>query len=354
MPPSFNRRHLVKYSLASLGAITLGHWRLPIPFLDGPREALAKSSLSSSKSGTLFGYRPFSQPLFIPSIAQARSRGTLSPKPGQYPRNGGPNGKPRAPRGRFDDVAHGIAPEFDGRVSGFPCPDWNRFSSHAHEKEYRIVIEETVQQFFPGVDTPIFAFRDAFANGPGRTPGPTFLSRFREPVVARFENHVTRTRGPINTTGHDTEASLHLHGSHVPAHADGAPDFYVLAGEARDYYWPNIAPRVTQADRRARTCDGDFDPAWIPSTLWYHDHAMDLTGFNVSRGLAGFYLLFDEREEQLIAGKVLPDSFQGFDIGLALTDQRFNADGALSYDFGASGFSMGKDRVPRSGSRWPS
>ena len=70
-----------------------------------------------------------------------------------------------------------------------------------------------------------------------------------------------------------------------------------------------------------------FDPTWIPSTIWYHDHAMDITGFNVSRGLAGFYLMFDEREEQLIEDRVLPDPFQGFDIGLALTDQRFNADG---------------------------
>jgi FtsP/CotA-like multicopper oxidase with cupredoxin domain len=230
-------------------------------------------------------------------------------------------------------VAHGIAPEFDGRVPGFPCPDWNRFSSQTHEKEYHIAIEETVQSFFPGVDTPVFAYRDIFGGGPGRTPGPTFLARFREPVVARFENHRTKDRSPINTTGHDIEASLHLHGSHVPAHADGAPDFYVLAGEARDYYWPNIEPRVTQPDRRASICTGAFDPTWTPSTLWYHDHAMDITGFNVSRGLAGFYLMFDQREEQLIEARVLPDTFQGFDIGLALTDQRFNADGTLFYDF---------------------
>lgn len=335
MPQPINRRNLVKYGLATLGAFTLGHWRPPVPLLNGPSDALAKSgpSSGSSKSGTLFGYRLFSQPLFIPSIAESRPRGTLSPAPGQYPRPGGPSGRPSVPRGRFDDVAHGIAPEFDGRVPGFPCPDWNRISDKTHEKEYRIAIEETVQSFFPGVDTPIFAYRDIFAGGPGRTPGPTFLTRFREPVVARFENHRTKDRAPINTTGHDIEASIHLHGSHTPAHADGAPDFYVLAGEARDYYWPNIEPRVTQPDRRAGICTGAFDPTWTPSTLWYHDHAMDITGFNVSRGLAGFYLLFDEREEQLIEDRVLPDIFQGFDIGLALTDQRFNSDGTLFYDF---------------------
>lgn len=333
MSQPINRRNLVKYGLATLGALSLGQWRLPVPLLNGPSEALAKSSPSSGRSGTVFGYRPFSHPLFIPSIAQSRPRGTLSPKPGQYERDGQLNGKPRAPRGQFDDVAHGIAQEFDGRVPGFPCQDWNRFSSHAHEKEYRIVIEETVQSFFPGVDTPIFAYRDAFSSNPGRTPGPTFLTRFREPVVVRQENHLTRNRGPINTTGHDIETSVHLHGSHVPSHADGAPDFYVLAGEAKDYYYPNIIPRMTQADRRAKTCEGEFDPTWIPSTLWYHDHSMDITGYTVSRGLAGFYLMFDEREEQLIENHVLPDPAEGFDIGLALTDQKFNADGTLAFDF---------------------
>jgi|CXWL01.1.fsa_nt_gi FtsP/CotA-like multicopper oxidase with cupredoxin domain len=341
MSESINRRNLVKLGLASLGALTLGQWRVPVPFLDGPSEALAKSGSSSSggsasttTSGSrLFGYKPFSQPLFIPSVALARPRGTLSPKPGQYERDGQLNGRPRAPRGNFNDVAHGIAPEYDGRVPGFPCQDWNRFSNHAHEKEYRIIIEETVQPFFPGISTPIFAFRDAYGSGPGRTPGPTFLTRFREPVVVRYENHLTKNRGPINTTGHDIESSVHLHGSHVPSHADGAPDFYTLAGEAKDYYYPNIAPRVTQADRRAKTCEGSFDQTWIPSTIWYHDHAMDITGFNVSRGLAGFYLMFDEREEQLIESNVLPDPDQAVDIGLALTDQKFNADGTLAFNF---------------------
>ena len=333
MAEPINRRNLVKYGLAGLGAFALGHWRFPIPLLEGPREASAKSSPSSSKSGTVFGYRPFSQPLFIPSVAQAMPRGTLTPKPGQYERDGQLNGKPRTPRGNFNDVAHGIAPEFDGRVPGFPCSDWSRFSSHTHEKEYRIIIEETVHPFFPGLSTPIFAFRDAYAsNSEGRTPGPTFLTRFREPVVVRYENHLTKNRGPINTTGHDIEASVHLHSSHVPSHADGAPDFYTLAGEAKDYFYPNIAPHVTQANPRARICEGSFDPTWIPSTLWYHDHAMDITGFNVSRGLAGFYLMFDEREEQLIEDNILPDPAEGTDIGLALTDQKFNADGTLFFD----------------------
>ncbi len=183
----------------------------------------------------------------------------------------------------FDNVAHGIAPEFDGRVAGFPCDDWNAFSAATHEKEYKLITEETTQEFIPGKQTPVFVYRDAFnAGDPGMTPGPTFVVRYGEPVVVRNENHLTFDRNPgpppgntTNTTHHDHETSIHLHGTHCPAHCDGYPDFYVLAGETRDYYYPNIAPRVTDpVTKVAPVCGGDFDETWIPSTLWYHDHGM--------------------------------------------------------------------------------
>jgi spore coat protein A len=34
------------------------------------------------------------------------------------------------------------------------------------------------------------------------------------------------------------------------------------------------------------------------STQWYHDHAMDITGPNVYAGLAGFYLLTDDLDDE--------------------------------------------------------
>jgi hypothetical protein len=81
MSHPFDRRQLVKYGLASLGALTLGQWRIPAPFLNGPSEALAKSgptpgkvSAPSSQSGTLFGYRPFTQPHGAPNRRKQRVR----------------------------------------------------------------------------------------------------------------------------------------------------------------------------------------------------------------------------------------------------------------------------------------
>ena len=359
-----NRRDLLKASFLAGTTKIMGF----------PTLALAKKTRQSTTESSFFGHKPFSQELFVPKIMQSKPKGTLDPPPGHYP-GARYQGQPWGPAYRttrsadringFNEVSHGIAQEFvKGNVDGFPCEDWNSANDSrpehektVYEKEYKLLTEETTHQFFPGVYTPIFVYRDAFAenpNLPGNTPGPTGVVRFRSPVVLRNENHLTADRHPVNSTHHDVETSLHIHGTHAPAHADGYPDFYVLAGEARDYFLPNIAPRKTNPlSGLAPTCHGEFDQTWKGSTLWYHDHAMDVTGFNVSRGLAGFYLEFDAEELALISNKILPppgksaleslgvpgidDMLQGhdegFDFGLAIQDQRFNSDGSLSYDF---------------------
>ena len=37
-----------------------------------------------------------------------------------------------------------------------------------------------------------------------------------------------------------------------------------------------------------------------PGMLWYHDHSMHLTTFNVGNGLSGFYILRDKEVESKI------------------------------------------------------
>ncbi len=298
------------------------------------------------KNGRFFGYEPFTQPLFIPQVLTAltnKDGNRLSPAPGAYPRgHGQTSGRPTSPTGNFADVTHGIAPEF-----GLGPAEWNRINSgfspgNTHEQEFELVTEETTHRFVPGgPDVPILSYRDGTKPpGSGTTPGPTIVAEYRAPVVLRNQNALTRDRSGVNSTHHDIETSIHLHGSHGTAHADGFPDFYCLAGEARDYFYPNIAPKVTDPHTLiAPVRGGEFDTSWIPTTLWYHDHAMDITGFNVALGLAGFYLVFDDRERELADRSVTPsiggkDAFGNpLDIGLALQDQRFNADGTLFYDF---------------------
>jgi len=52
--------------------------------------------------------------------------------------------------------------------------------------------------------------------------------------------------------------------------------------------------------------DGKPDLNESQSTIWYHDHGEDLTDLHVTKGLAGFWLTFDDRELDLIKNHVLP------------------------------------------------
>ncbi|MFG3117994.1 multicopper oxidase family protein [Streptomyces sp. NPDC048197] len=61
------------------------------------------------------------------------------------------------------------------------------------------------------------------------------------------------------------------------------------------------------------------------ATLWYHDHRMDFSAPQVWRGLAGFFLIGDEEEDQL----PLPGGDR--DIPLMLCDRSFDEDGSFRY-----------------------
>ncbi len=71
---------------------------------------------------------------------------------------------------------------------------------------------------------------------------------------------------------------VHLHGALTNGHDDGWAHNVALPGGVTRCRYPN--------DQEA-------------TTLWYHDHAMAVTRFNVHAGLAGFYLIRDEVEDAL-------------------------------------------------------
>ncbi len=196
-------------------------------------------------------------------------------------------------------VFHGIAPEyFLRRYAEFPdVPYYETLPT----RFYDLRVQRVLHEYVPGLKTPGYGYA-------GSIPGPTIRSRIGQPCVVRTYNEL------------DVELSTHLHGGHSPAHADGYPNFYVLPGRARDYYYPNTVPLL----------NGQPDFTESPSTMWVHDHAMDIAGPNVWYGLAGFYLVSDELEDDLVRSNVLPGV--AYDIPLALQDRKFNPDGTLFYD----------------------
>ncbi len=72
---------------------------------------------------------------------------------------------------------------------------------------------------------------------------------------------------------------VHLHGANTDADSDGWAENAMLTGQRRLSSYPN----------RQRSAQ-----------LWYHDHAMDITRFNVMTGLAGFWFIRDAFDDAVI------------------------------------------------------
>ena len=110
----------------------------------------------------------------------------------------------------------------------------------------------------------------------------------------------------------------HVHGGHTTAAYDGTPMQWMTDTGSNQQVGPDFFSNPFV-----------YDNSQQAATLWYHDHAMGVTRLNVYAGLAGFYIIHDNNEAQLISSHTLPD--ERYDIPLAIQDRTFTADGQLSY-----------------------
>jgi len=185
--------------------------------------------------------------------------------------------------------------------------------------EYFIVHERPVaHSFHPALPDNVLWGYD------GQIPGPTFIARDGVPQLVRFVNDLPED-DPVGIG--EPMTAIHRHGGFQAPEDDGYPLDTFCSGQSRDYFYPNRPEGGLQQN--------------LHSTLWYHDHAIDITGPNVYRGLAGFYLnqnaldTLNENDPPPALG--LPSG--EFDIGLVLQDRLFNANGFLVYDtFDHNGF----------------
>ncbi len=147
-----------------------------------------------------------------------------------------------------------------------------------------------------------------------------------------FDEH-----GSTDPYAGEPPAVVHLHGGEVPSIYDGGPDAWFTPGKAQTGpAWEN---GVSDLYEYANTQEA--------ATLWYHDHALGVTRLNVYAGLAGFYLLKDEIEENTLQ---LPgwsgdntvqevDRATGLPVGdpylpeieIAIQDRMFDTDGKLYF-----------------------
>src|SRR5688572_32331230 len=133
----------------------------------------------------------------------------------------------------------------------------------------------------PGVTSDVFAYN-------GRVPGPTLEFREGDRVVVHFRNELTEP------------STIHWHGLHIPASADGSPFHPVAPGRQHDYVFTI--------------------PAGSAGTYWYHPHPHHRTGHQVAKGLYGAIIVRADDDP-------LPASFA--ERLLVLSDNRFTPDGSI-------------------------
>lgn len=192
---------------------------------------------------------------------------------------------------------------------------------------YEIHVTESPHAFAPNYQaSPIFGYNGIY-------PGPTVQSVYGEPILVRIYNDL-----PLDAVGFGIPSiTTHLHNFHTASESDGGPP---------DFHGPG-----TYHDHHYAMYPAGGDPREIMNTLWYHDHRQDFTAANVVRGLAGFFIAFDDLDTgdendprpgalRLPSGEFdVPMVFvdRVFDQSGVQTFDTFNTDGTLGDRFGVNG-----------------
>jgi spore coat protein A, manganese oxidase len=212
----------------------------------------------------------------------------------------------------------GVVPPVSTRPDGVP--------------QYEITMTEERQQLHRDLpDTDVWTYNGAY-------PGPTLEAVVGQPIEVKYINdlptggkrggHIlqvdTCPHGP-NYWRETARTVAHLHGGHTPARSDGLPEYDFMPGEFDVYEYPNNQ---------------------LPATLWYHDHALGITRLNVYAGLAAYYILRDDYENNLglPAGE--------FEIPAVIQDRSFFDNGELYYPPTLTNSFFG-DKVLVNGKVWP-
>src|SRR5215207_8574357 len=133
----------------------------------------------------------------------------------------------------------------------------------------------------PGAKSDVLAYN-------GQVPGPTLELREGDRVVVHFRNALSEP------------TTIHWHGLHIPASADGSPFHPVAPGKQHDYVFTI--------------------PRGIAGTYWYHPHPHHRTGHQVAKGLYGALIVRADDDP-------LPASLR--EQLLVLSHNRFLDDGSI-------------------------
>jgi FtsP/CotA-like multicopper oxidase with cupredoxin domain len=308
---------MVKFGLIGAGGYLvskhgLSHWASGGTAVSGCDSRLLGSGdlggvASTSRGGSVTSppTRAFIEPLPIPTPRRPVSVLT-GPAPTIAPNTAAGEGRTRAHQA------------FTTYPSKFPFPPAVKFETHQRPGQMSMSPDLPLQ--------PIWGHD-------GVWPAPTYHARYGEQILVRNFNDLPP---PDQNGGFGIpEVSTHLHNLHSPSESDGFPCDFFERGQFYDHHYTNVLAGFAST----HPPDGDINESL--STLWYHDHRVDFTAQNVYKGLAGFYLLFnqfdtgDETTGFRIPGLFGADFYspRRFDVPLMLADRVFDpGTGLLFFD----------------------
>ncbi len=254
----------------------------------------------------------------------------------------------------------------------------------ADDGTYRIAVRQFAQQVLPPPMLPTVVWGYGRDGDPLPVPGVvgdssysyparTVETRSGTPVQVTWINGLVDSRGnyrshllPVDSTihwanpgagesgshdhGHDDNTVhdsfytgpvpivTHVHGAHSFDHSDGHPEAWFLPN-ARNIpagFATHGANYASQGDAGAGAAIYEYPLDEDAATLWYHDHSLGMTRVNVYAGLAGFWLIRDDIEDQLDLPGPAPrlgdaPGTSYYEIPLVIQDKTFADNGALWY-----------------------
>jgi FtsP/CotA-like multicopper oxidase with cupredoxin domain len=213
-----------------------------------------------------------------------------------------------------------VAPPLAPFVDRLPLP--SRLIAAEHDGQLTVRIRAGEHRFHRDLPaSSIWGFE-------GTVPGPAIEAERGQPVTVEWRNElegpfpVSDTVAPQPTdadgvpvqclpglSGGEPERHaagltgytvVHLHGGLTPASYDGWAENIFAPGQPAVFHYP--------MDQRA-------------ALLWYHDHVMGITKFDVYAGLAGLWIVREDRERDL----GLPEG-PPFEVPLLIQDRTFDLD----------------------------
>ncbi|WP_375449030.1 multicopper oxidase family protein [uncultured Nostoc sp.] len=160
-------------------------------------------------------------------------------------------------------------------------------------------------------------------------PGSTFVAQKNVPIEVLWNNKLPKSGHllPVDKSiiPKSIENALqkglvpivtHLHGGHTEWTSDGFSEAW---------FTQDFSQTGTSWAKKNYSYANDTQAA----TLWYHDHILGNSRLSLYAGLAGFYLLRDNNEINLIDRNILPSGDHEKEI--IIQDRDFTVDGQLYY-----------------------